>query len=315
MYISLKSFVKYCLGFIYRVNPVFRFRLKNSLTVFVFHEVSDSPSEFTRRYDLSLTLSQFKQQANWIGDNFNVINPELLIANAPLPNNAALITFDDGFAGVFKNAYPILNRLDMPSVMFMNMQPQITRLPMLSALVVYMMNNCVNFREYIQNLNLKEPAHLYVTPEIIEQFKISYDLPELSKIIKFQGDLVDSDTMAFWDDCSNVYYGNHLYDHWNATALSQEELKEQYALNELALEPYHSSLKLFAFTNGKPEICFSQADIETIIKMGAKRIFSTVGGVNKNSDNVLLGRVFSDGLDVTSNHLWCRVGLSYSKKT
>ena len=315
MVFSFKSIVKYCLGFIYRMNPIFRFRLKNRLTVFVFHEVSDTPSEFTRRYGLSLTLSQFKQQANWIRDNFNVINPELLVANAPLPNNAALITFDDGFAGAFKNAYPILDRLDMPSVMFMNMQPQITRLPMLSALVVYLMDNCVNFREYIQNLGLKKPAYLSVTPEIMEQFKTLHDLPALSKIIKFQGDLVDSETMAFWDDCSNVYYGNHLYDHWNAAALSQEELKEQYRLNELALEPYHSSLKLFAFTNGKPEICFSRADIETIIKMGAKRIFSTVAGVNKKSDAVLLGRVFSDGLDVSSNHLWCRVGLSYTKKT
>lgn len=315
MMFSMKSIVKYCLGFFYRMNPIFRFRLKNRLTVFVFHEVSDTPSEFTRRYGLSLTLSQFKQQAKWIRDNFSVINPELLVANAPLPNNAALITFDDGFAGAFKNAYPILDRLDMPSVMFMNMQPQITRLPMLSALVVYLTNNCANFREYIQNLGLKKPAYLSVTPEIMEQFKRIHDLPALSKIIKFQGDLVDSETMAFWDDCSNVYYGNHLYDHWNAAALSQEELKEQYRLNELALEPYHSSLKLFAFTNGKPEICFSQADIETIIKMGAKRIFSTVAGVNKNSDAVLLGRVFSDGLDVSSNHLWCRVGLSYTKKT
>ena len=40
-----------------------------------------------------------------------------------------------------------------------------------------------------------------------------------------------------------------------------------------------------------------------------------VDGVHKNRDTVLLGRVFSDGLDVSSNHLWCRVGLSYSKKT
>ena len=314
MVTSFKSLLKYCLGFIYRMNPLFRFRLRSRLTVFVFHEVSDSPSEFTREYGLSLTLSQFKQQVKWISDNFSVINPERLVANARLPNNAALITFDDGFAGAFKNAYPILDRLDMPSVMFMNMQPQITRLPMLSALVIYLMNNCVNFREYINNLGLKKPAYLSITPELMERFKKIHGLPELSKIIEFQGDLVDSETMAFWDGCSNVYYGNHLYDHWNAAALSQEELKEQYRLNELALDHYDSSLKLFAFTNGKPEICFSQEDIETIFKMGAKRVFSTVHGVNKNSDTFLLGRVFSDGLDVSSNHLWCRVGLSYSEK-
>ena len=315
MLFYLKNSFKYFLGFFYKINPIFRISLRQRLTVFVFHEVSDNPSEFTKKYGLSLSVAQFKKHINWINDNFTLINPELLITNDELPNNAALITFDDGFAGAFENAFPILDQLDIPSVMFMNMQPQIERLPLLSALVIFLMDNCQNFQKYVDSLGLTKPAYLSVTPEIIAKFKKDFDLPQISEVIKFQGDLVDSETMKFWDKCHNVYYGNHLYDHWNAAAISQSELKRQYYLNDTALEDYESSIKLFAFTNGKPNTCFSEGDIETIVDMGAKKVFSSVQGCNKSSNSLLLGRVFTSELDVSSNHLWCRVGLSYSEVT
>ena len=133
-----------------------------------------------------------------------------------LPDNAALITFDDGFLGVFEHALPVLDKLEMPSVIIKHKQPQIEQPPLLSALVVYLLENCKNFQKYIDLLGLKKPAYLSVTPEIMQQFRSKFDMPEISKVIKFQGPLVDLETMKFWDQCKNVYYGNHLYDHWNA---------------------------------------------------------------------------------------------------
>ena len=113
--------------------------------------------------------------------------------------NSVVITFDDGFLGAFEHALPVLDELEMPSVIFMNMQPQIERTPLLSALVVYLMENCKNFQKYIHLLGLKKPAHLSVTPEIMQQFRSKFDMPEISKVIKFQGPLVDLETMKFWD--------------------------------------------------------------------------------------------------------------------
>ena len=255
------------------------------------------------------------KHAHWINENFTVIDPRLLMNDQKLPNNAALITFDDGFFGAFEHALPVLDELEMPSVIFMNMQPQIERTPLLSALVVYLMENCKNFQKYIDLLGLKKPAHLSVTPEIMQQFRSKFDMPQMSEVIKFQGPLVDSETMKFWDQCKNVYYGNHLYDHWNAAAISQAELKRQYNLNDKALDDFRSSIKLFAFTNGKPNSCFSERDINTIVDLGAKKVFSSVQGCNKISSSVLLGRVFTGNMDTSGNHLWCRIGLSYSKVT
>ena len=111
--------VKSLLGFAYRINPVFRYSLRQGLTVFVFHEVSDNPSEFARKYGLNLTIQNFRNQAEWINNNFNLVSPEALTANSTLPKNAALVTFDDGFELAFKNAFPILEELNIPVLMFM----------------------------------------------------------------------------------------------------------------------------------------------------------------------------------------------------
>jgi peptidoglycan/xylan/chitin deacetylase (PgdA/CDA1 family) len=312
---TIKSLLKYCIGFFYRINPFFRLTLKEGLTVFVFHEVSDNPSEFTKRFGLALGVNQFKSHAEWINKNFNVINPELLIGNHPLPSNAALITFDDGFAGAFNNAFPILDDLNMPSVMFMNMQPQIKHTPMLSALVIYLSHNSSTFKNFINKFNFEKPAYLSVTPNIMHNFKFTNEMTEYSQIMEFQGDLVDTETMEFWDNCPNIYYGNHLYDHWNAAALTEHDLEQQYILNKMALDKFKSSIDMFAFTNGKPETCFSQRDINILEKLGAIKIFSSVQGVNEVSDSILLGRTFIGDLDTTENHLWCKVGLSHSKIT
>ena len=94
MWFYLKNSLKYCLGFFFRINPIFRNSLRRRLTVFVFHEVSDNPSEFTEKYGLSLSLRQFIKHVNWIKENFTVIDPKLLISDHKLPDNAALITFD-----------------------------------------------------------------------------------------------------------------------------------------------------------------------------------------------------------------------------
>ena len=74
----------------------------------------------------------------------------------------------------------------------------------------------------------------------------------------------------------------------------------------------NKSIDFFAFTNGKPHTCFSIEDVHQLEVLGARKIFSTVNGVNKDVGNTLLGRVNTHATDESSYQLWCRVGLSYS---
>ena len=305
-----KSF-KCALGVLFRFNPFFRYTLAKSLTVFVFHEVADTPSEFAKRYGLALSVDQFNKHICWIKSNFNVVSPELVMSGQ-LPKNAALITFDDGFSGAFQSGFPILEKMRMPAVMFMNMRCQIEKTPLLSAKVLYLAEYSQVFREFLESYGILYAPHLHVTPQIMQDFEDRYGTAHNNVINTYQGDLVDTETMRIWDSSDIVYYGNHLYDHWNAAALSEAELAEQFQLNREALGEYQSSLEFFAFTNGKPDTCFSSADVKKLEALGARKIFSSVKGVNKDVGKLLLGRVSTHATDKSSYDLWCRVGLSHA---
>ena len=311
---SIKLIVKAVIGFIYRFHPFLRHRVKNGLTIFVFHEISDNPSEFTDSYGLSVTPDQFLNQIKWIQGNFNIISPVLLLNdNACIPLNAAIITFDDGFLGVFENGYPILKQLKIPSIMFLNMKPVLDRGPMLSALVCYLNKYNKRFIRFVDEHKLIPPYHLSMRPDLLQTFLSECDDVDFDQIKNYQGKIVTKETLLKWDEDELVYYANHFYDHWNAAALSSKELEEQYLSNDNELINYSSHINLLAFTNGKPNSCFNLDNLDSLKRMGVKKLFSSVNGINPNHKPFLLGRLSINQNDVCSNHLWYRLGEAYAR--
>ena len=59
-----------------------------------------------------LELDGFKQQLDYLTENFNIVSTEKVINAAkhssPLPNNACWLTFDDGYKDHFKFVMPEL---------------------------------------------------------------------------------------------------------------------------------------------------------------------------------------------------------------
>ncbi len=96
--------------------------LKNTVSIFLYHEVSDNPSRFCEQYNLNVPPELFAKQMGFIADHFNIISPDQLLENnydAP----AALIAFDDGMPGYFREAVPIMAEKRIPSTIFLNMAP------------------------------------------------------------------------------------------------------------------------------------------------------------------------------------------------
>ena len=168
---NLKSILKDSMGAIYKLNPFLRYRIKNGLTIFVFHEVSDNPSEFTDNYGLTVSISQFIDQITWIKNNFNIVDPAIVLTeNSSLPSSAAIITFDDGFLGAFENGFPILKQFNIPILMFLNMKPILDRSPMLSALVCYLFKYNNDFKDFVKKYRVHSPYHLSINPNLLKKF-------------------------------------------------------------------------------------------------------------------------------------------------
>ena len=87
-----------------------RHRLLQGLTVFLFHNVSETSSPFLSRYGLTTHPYVFASQVQWIARTFEVVHPACLVeddSTLSLPSRAAVLTFDDAWAGTFEVAFPI----------------------------------------------------------------------------------------------------------------------------------------------------------------------------------------------------------------
>lgn len=304
----LCSAAKKILGFLCRFSPRVRSSVDNGLTVFAFHDVSDCPSEFADQFGLAVSPTTFERQIKWIKANFELIHPAALLANEPLPSRSAVITFDDGYRGTFDNGLTILKRLGVPSIIFLNMQAVSRRTPVLSAIACFLDRYEPNFAEFCKQSGLQRPFHLTLNPSFFKTYQHRYGEINYSAVEQFQGAFADLNTLQKWDKNPLVCYGNHLFEHWNAAALSVDELRAQYLDNENALSVFANTVNLFAFTNGQPITCFSQRDVDVLRSLGVGKAFSTAGGVNAGIDQFLLGRIAISESDNDSARLWFRVG-------
>ena len=286
-----------------------------SLTIFCFHDVSNNPSEFSYKHDLNVPPDLFDYQIDFIDRNFNVISPDELLAFR-IPSNAALITFDDGFKSYFNTAIPILEKYNIPSIIFLNMGP-IKGEIFWAGLITYLSENSSDFYNYITTYtkcNLKEkPLFLYCTKELVNSFLATKNKTFKVEVDHYVGDFATQKDLKSVSSNNLVYFGNHLYNHEVALLLKDKELVELYKKNENELKKYPNSRSLFAFPFGQPDTCFSNKQIELILKNGAKKVFSTYPIANSEVNSQYLHRIPLHSFNNTTSRIWFSI-LSKSVK-
>ena len=265
------NFISFILGNKFLFNSMF----KKKTVVFLFHETTFKPSQFHQEYNLNISPDLFSEQIQIIKKNFNVITPKTLLkGNYKTP--AALITFDDGSKGNFEYAYPILEKLKCPSLMFLNMAP-IKGDIFWSGLITYLCNNHNSFkRNYINSKkNLKKPYFLNIHPKEIDEFLINNNKEEIYKNArKYYGEFINEDDLLIMSNSKYLEIGNHLYQHYNCTYCTSNEIKENFNKNQIQLDKYTNSTKLFSYPFGQENTCYNHTTNEIIYSLGAEAIFA-----------------------------------------
>lgn len=81
------------------------------VTVLMYHDVVP---DGTPANGMQVTASRFEADLRWLKDNgYTTVLPRELASGEPVPDKAVMITLDDGYAGNYTNAFPILQELDM----------------------------------------------------------------------------------------------------------------------------------------------------------------------------------------------------------
>lgn len=194
-----------------------------------------------------------------------------------------MITFDDGYEGAFKNAIPLLIDMKIPSLHFLNMKPIIDHEPNIASKIEYLSLHSLNFKNFIFNKKIKNPIY-DITPKIFNEYLKNNHL-EKDKIEKYQGSLVDSDTLEKYSNNEFIYYGNHLYDHWNILNLTTQEIEKLYFKNREILKNYENFIDIFSFTHGVPIKNFSTGNLDQIWSFKPLYVFYSSGGISKYNDN------------------------------
>lgn len=91
----------------------------HNAVVLLYHHVDDNTPKST-----SVTPAQFEAHMAYVHENF-IVKPldEVITAlrnHTPLPDKTVVITFDDGYDNIYKNAHPILRKYGMPYTIFIN---------------------------------------------------------------------------------------------------------------------------------------------------------------------------------------------------
>lgn len=262
--------------------------------IFLFHDVTEKPSQFTSAYSLGVSLECFEAQILWIKKHFKIIDPNQLITNESGERPQALITFDDGLPGYFLNAVPILQKHKCPSIIFLNMEP-VQGGVFWSGLATYVADHDPRFHKWRTTVSLAEPDinFLNITPQIVNDYLTwrGDSVEYLREVHKFHGGFATSEMLENAARLPGVYFGSHLFNHRNATTLTPQELTESYLKNERALQGYSNYCNLFSYPFGQPGSCFNRETNRIILSLGAARLFDSIQLSNNRRDAKLLHRI------------------------
>lgn len=92
---------------------------RDKVIVLMYHEVTPTQVDAG-----TVKTSTFEKQLKLMKENgFRWINMkqyrDFILYHTPVPNNAVLLTFDDGYESFYKNAYPVLKQFKAPATSFL----------------------------------------------------------------------------------------------------------------------------------------------------------------------------------------------------
>ncbi|MBT4512420.1 MAG: polysaccharide deacetylase family protein [Chloroflexi bacterium] len=272
---------------------VFNQACKNSVVILLYHDVSEHPGEFSRIYNLNVPPNVFDQQIKILSKLFNVITPQQLIAGE-YETPAALITFDDGMVGYFENAVPIMKLYQCPSTVFLNMGP-VNGDIFWAGLVTYLCEYDQRFLEALIDYYkgaVPKPHHLYCARQMVEEYLAENDQNSIYQAARnFYGGFATRQHLDSVDNDELVYFGNHLYNHYNATMLFDNELKESYLKNRDELLQFNNSVELFSYPFGQPGSCYNQNTDSLISDCGSQKLFTAKPAVNSDMTRNIMHRI------------------------
>jgi len=290
------------------------------LSIIMYHYVREiKQSRYPNIKGLEVQL--FKKQLDYIEQKYHVVTTEQVIANysgeGTLPENAALLTFDDGYSDHFQYVYPILKNRKMQGSFFVPVKP-IHENRVLDVNKIHLLLEAVSPEKLITEIKRLLPVYKnepdvkgyedyyselakpgrYDTAEVVFIKRLlQHGLPDevrldlLSKLfetfLSVPEHVIARELYMSEDQCKclvkdGMHVGAHTYDHFWLNQISDRQQEEQFQKNISFME--NLGVDENTLTMAYPYGAYNGKTLDLMNKYSMKLGFTTepAGNVNVN---------------------------------
>lgn len=265
---------------------------KGRLSIFIFHRILPEP-------DLLLSdepdAERFNELLGWIKSWFNVIPLDQAITylrQGSLPERAAAITFDDGYADNRTVALPLLLRHKLTATFFIA-TGFIDGGRMWNDTVIESVRKCAGLSLDLTPIGLKQ-YDVGSVPEkkitiaailseikyrsITDRIKLSNQIALLAKT-EPRSDLMMTSRQVIEMHDAGMQIGAHTVNHPILASIDFAVVREEILESKMFLEKLIGErIGLFAYPNGKPGIDYLPEHVSLVKKLGFDAAVSTSAG-------------------------------------
>ena len=312
----------------------------NNLSVVMYHYVRRiKNSRFTGIKGLE--LDDFIEQIKFLKKNYYVVTMEQVLAyyqlGEKLPNNAALLTFDDGYAEHFNHVYPVLQKYNLQGSFYVPAKTVLENCILDVNKIHFILAACNDFAKLIQRLKqllldyrhdyeLRSFDSYYAEFAIANRFDpaevifvkrlLQHALPEVVRNLitnKLFVEFIGMDDTAFSRELymdeqqishlisDGMHVGSHGYDHYWWNKLPPTELNTEIDLSLKFLNRIGADTE--NWTACYPYGSSSDNVVECLQKKGCKLAFTTIANTVKlaTSNPLLIPRLDTNDLPKKAN--------------
>jgi peptidoglycan/xylan/chitin deacetylase (PgdA/CDA1 family) len=282
------------------------------LLILVYHSVG--ANDLLHR-GLRVSASHFSRQLDYATRHFEILSleraVEMMKRGEPLPENAAALTFDDGFRDNYETAFPLLKKRGCPATVFVATEPLTKKTSLWPYKLLFWIKNSPASRlefspgelpgtgriAFDLRTKRRRRRALYAIEAALSRVSRRERERLLAGIAEKLGLALDDDPfeelqMLTWEQLremaeGGMTIGSHTLSHPTLPALSRDDARREIAESKAVLEAeLKRPVKLFAYPFGGFEH-FSPEIQALVNEAGYEGACTTIGGVNLPGANPL----------------------------
>jgi Predicted xylanase/chitin deacetylase len=292
-------------------NGLMRFN-QGKVRILMYHRVTNMLGRSDAPYN-AVSIDNFDKQMSRLASEYNVITLDDLCSCfpdlTPLPENSAIITFDDGFRDNYLNAFPILKKYKLKATIYVcsgtvdnGKRLWFDRISLIlnSSKVRRFSFNGEDFDFAPDGFSVHYRIHEMMKDYSPEQ--VNKSIEELAASVRVDESSLESiegSGMLSWDELrrmqeSGITIGAHTVSHPILSHLDDDVLEYEMLMCQRVLENnLGRSVRHFSYPNGTPSD-YDERALELVSRHYSSATTTTAGLTTETSDIYRLPRMHVD---------------------